>query len=161
MLLCYKMKDFSTLVWLLCVPEDWKRVVVTPIKRVTNLFLKITDPFRWPAFPEKLSNTLLILSSMSKCFSNNDIKIPHQHGFRKGFSTLTQLITVLDDWFSSLDRRTRSNVLLLDRPFALRGHVRSFLWKWKLHDFAFEKRFVGHILNKIIAIWFFKPAPFS
>jgi len=56
----------------------------------------------------------IVLSSMSKCFSNNDIIIPHQHGFRKGFSTLTQLITVLDDWFSSLDRRTRTNVLLLD-----------------------------------------------
>ena len=45
-----------------------------------------------------------------------------------------------------------------NRPFALRGHVTSFLWKWKLHDFAFEKRLVGHILNKIIVIWFFKPA---
>ena len=56
----------------------------------------------------------IVLNSMSKYFSNNDIIIPHQHGFRKGFSTLTQLITVLDDWFSSLDRRTRTNVLLLD-----------------------------------------------
>ena len=27
-----------------------------------------------------------------------------------------------------------------NRPFALRGHVTSFLWKWKLYDFAFEKR---------------------
>ena len=47
-----------------------------------------------------------------------------------------------------------------NRPFALRGHVTSCLWKWKLYDFAFEKRSVGHILNKIIVIWFFKPAPF-
>ena len=55
----------------------------------------------------------IVLSSMSKYFSNNDIIIPHQNGFRKGFSTLTQLITVLDDWFSSLDGRTRTNILLL------------------------------------------------
>ena len=48
-----------------------------------------------------------------------------------------------------------------NRPFALRGHVTSFLWKWKLYDFTFKKRLVGHILNKIMAIWFFKPAPFS
>ena len=40
--------------------------------------------------------------------------------------------------------------------FALRDHVTSFLWKWKLHDFAFEKRLVGHILNKIVAIWSFQ-----
>ena len=31
--------------------------------------------------------------------------------------------------------------------------------KLKLYDFAFEKRLVGHILNKIIVIWFFKLAP--
>ena len=49
---------------------------------------------------------------------------------------------------------------LLNRPFALKGHVTLFLWKWKLYDFAFEKRLVGHILNKIIVIWFFKPTPF-
>ena len=30
-----------------------------------------------------------------------------------------------------------------------------------LYDFAFEQRLVGHILNKIMVIWFFKPAPFS
>ena len=42
-----------------------------------------------------------------------------------------------------------------NRPFALRGHVTSFLWKWKWYDFAFEKRLVGHILNKIMVIWFF------
>ena len=49
----------------------------------------------------------------------------------------------------------------VNRLFALSGHVTSFLWKWKLYDFAFEKRLVGHILNEIIVIWFFKPAPFS
>ena len=48
-----------------------------------------------------------------------------------------------------------------NRPFALRGHATSFLWKWKIYDSAFEKRLVCHILNKIKAIWFFKPAPFS
>ena len=36
----------------------------------------------------------------------------------------------------------------------------GFYEKCKLYDFAFEKRLVGHILNKIIVIWFFKPAPF-
>ena len=33
--------------------------------------------------------------------------------------------------------------------------------KGRLDDFAFEKLLVGLILNKIIMIWFFKPAPFS
>ena len=44
---------------------------------------------------------------------------------------------------------------------AHRGHMTSFLWKWKLYDFFFQKRLMGHILNKIIVIWFVKPASFS
>ena len=47
------------------------------------------------------------------------------------------------------------------RPFALRGQVTSFLWKWQLYDFSFKKWLVGHILNKIIVIWFYKLARFS
>jgi len=44
----------------------------------------------------------------------NNILTPHQHGFRKGFSTETQLISVLDDWLSSLDKRIRTDVFLTD-----------------------------------------------
>ena len=44
------------------------------------------------------------------------------------------------------------------RPFALRGHVTSFL---KKTISGFQKRLVGHILNKVIVIWFFKPVSFS
>ena len=65
--------------------------------------------------------------------------------------------SVGDKMFSTIARST----LLSNRPFALRGHVISFLWKWKLYEFSCEKPLVGHILNKIIVIWFFKPAPFS
>ena len=43
-------------------------------------------------------------------------------------------------------------VVAVDRPFALRGHVTSFLCKRKLYDFAFKKPSVGHILNKITVI---------
>ena len=32
--------------------------------------------------------------------------------------------------------------LYTSRPFALRGHVISFLWKWKLYDFAFKKQWI-------------------
>lgn len=33
---------------------------------------------------------------------------------RKGFSTETQLIPVLEDWLSLLDKRIRTDVLLID-----------------------------------------------
>ena len=40
---------------------------------------------------------------------------------------------------------TESNQSVYNRPLALRGHVTSLLWKWKLHDFAFETLLVGHL----------------
>ena len=40
----------------------------------------------------------------------------------------------------------------LNRPFPLKGHVASLLWKWKSYDFALKKWLVGHILNKMIVI---------
>ena len=53
------------------------------------------------------------------CHLSNHLEIsniltPHQHGFRKGFSTEIQLISVLDDWLSSLDKRIRTDVFLID-----------------------------------------------
>ena len=36
----------------------------------------------------------------------------------------------------------------VNRPFALRGHVTSFLWKWKLYDFAFQKTISGSHLKQ-------------
>ena len=76
---------------------------------------------------------------MSRHFSDNDIITPLQHGFCKGFSTITQLITVLDDWFSSLDKRTKTDVLLLDlsRAFDSVPHQRLL---HKLHYFGVRNR---------------------
>ena len=81
----------------------------------------------------------IVLSSMSRYFSKNDIITPLQHGFRKGFSTVTQLITVLDDWSSSLDKRIRTDVLLLDfsKAFDSVPHQRLL---HKLHYFAVRNR---------------------
>ena len=69
----------------------------------------------------------------------------------------------LDPWRWPKESRLweREALVSVNRPLAVRGHVTSFLWKWKLHDFAFETLLVGHLLNKIIVLWFFKPAPFA
>ena len=63
--------------------------------------------------------------------------------------------------YSNLKKFALTPIKRKNRPFALRGHLTSFLGKWKLYDFAFEKRFAGHILNEVTVIWFFKPAPLS
>ena len=56
----------------------------------------------------------VLCSHLSNHLEINNILTPHQHGFRKGFSTETQLISVLEDWLSSLDKRIRMDVLLND-----------------------------------------------
>ena len=43
-----------------------------------------------------------------------------------------------------------SRAIFINRLLALRGH-----------DFAFETLSVGHLFNKRIVIWFFKPTPFA
>ena len=48
-----------------------------------------------------------------------------------------------------------------NRPFALRGHVTSFLWKWKLYDFFLQKTSSGSCLEQKNSDFVFKPAPFS
>ena len=97
-----------------CLPLDWKRAVVTPVyKRDDKSLPKNYRPISLTCISCKFMEHI-VLSSASKHFSNNDIITPYQDGFRKGFSILTQLITVLDDWFSSLDKRARTDVLLLD-----------------------------------------------
>ena len=47
-----------------------------------------------------------------------------------------------------------------NRPFELRGHVTSFFIKNESYMIFPPKRLVGRLLNRIIVIWFFKPAPF-
>ena len=49
-----------------------------------------------------------------------------------------------------------SKLLVSCRPFALRVFCDIVFVKMKVNDFAFEKRLVGHILNKIIVNWILK-----
>ena len=116
-----------------------KELVVTPIyKKGDKSLPKNYRPISLTCISCKVMEHI-VLSSMSRHFSNNDIITPLQHGFRKGFSTVTQLITVLDDWFSSLDKRTRTGVLLLDfsRAFDSVPHQRLV---HKLHYFGVRNR---------------------
>lgn len=56
----------------------------------------------------------VLCSYLSNHLEINNILTLHQHGFRKGLSTETQLISVLEDWLSSLDKCIRTDVLLID-----------------------------------------------
>ena len=91
----------------------------------------------------------IVLSSTSKYLSQNNVLTTHQHGFRKGYSTVTQLITVLDDWFFALDKRTRSDVLLLDfaKAFDSVPHQRLL---YKLHYYGIRNKTLDWIKSFLL-----------
>ena len=53
----------------------------------------------------------VLCSHLSNHIEINNILTPHQHGFWKGFCTETHPISILDNWFSSLDKRISADVL--------------------------------------------------
>ena len=53
------------------------------------------------------------------------LEAQRQKDFKYSCSFYKQFTSLFETW-------------LCHRPLALRGHVTSFLWKWKLHDFASE-----------------------
>ena len=94
--------------------EKWKTAIVPPIhKKEDKSSPKNYRPISLTCIACKVMENVLS-SHMSRYFKVNNILKPHQHGFHKGSSTETQLISVLNDWFTSLDKRRRTDVLLLD-----------------------------------------------
>ena len=96
------------------LPEEWKKTLVSPVFKKDDKSL--------PNNCRQISLTCILCKIMEHVLCShlcnhlkiNNILTPHQHGFRKGFATETQLISVLDDWLSSLDKQTRTDVLLID-----------------------------------------------
>ena len=97
-----------------CLPEDWKKAVVTPVhKKGDKTLANNYRPISLTCISCKVMEHI-VCSSMYSYLSEHNILTTYQHGFRKGTSTLTQLISVLDDWAHSLDNRFRTDVFLID-----------------------------------------------
>ena len=96
------------------LPEGWKKALVSPVLKKEDKSLPNNyRPISLTCISCKITDHVLC-SHLSKHLEINNILTPHQHGFRKGFSTETQLISVLDDWLSSLYKQTMTDVLLID-----------------------------------------------
>ncbi len=65
-----------------------------------------------------------------------------QHGFRKGYSCVTQLLEVMEDWVEALDRGEDIDVIFLT------SHVPSTKFSHKLLILKLQGYgIVGHVLN--------------
>lgn len=96
------------------IPNEWKLAKIIPVHKggskadVTN--------FR----PISLTCTVckllehIILKHITTYLENETILSPHQHGFRKGLSTVTQLMELAHDISKSIDQQKQVNLIFLD-----------------------------------------------
>ena len=108
------------------IPEDWSKATITPIFKKDNKSNPANyHPISLTCICCKVMEHI-VLSHMAKHLALNNVIINEQHGFRKGLSCETQLITAIHDWATSLNQRTQTDVILLDfsKAFDTVPHVR-------------------------------------
>ena len=96
------------------VPVQWRQAIVTAIYKKGAK----SDPSNYrPISLTCLCCKMLehiVLSHMAKHLSQHNILLDSQHGFRERLSTVTQLITFVHDWATTLEHRGQTDVVLLD-----------------------------------------------
>ena len=96
------------------LPDDWKDASITPIH-------KSGDPlspnnYRPISLTSQVSKIFekIVAAKLTAFLEDNNIISVKQHGFRKGFSCLTNLLESLEYWTGCIDRKTPCDVILLD-----------------------------------------------
>lgn len=96
------------------LPSEWKVAKVIPIHKTGDT--AVPSNFR----PISLTSTSckilehIIAKHLTIFLENNNLLSPHQHGFRKGLSTITQLTEVVHDLALSINNRGQTDIILLD-----------------------------------------------
>ena len=96
------------------LPTDWKQAIVTPIFKKGCRH----DPnnYRPVSLTSQVCKVLefFVSSSITNFLTQNNLITQHQHGFTRGRSCLTNLLTALNDWTLSLDKGIGTDVIYLD-----------------------------------------------
>lgn len=96
------------------VPDDWKTARVKPIHKSGNK--QSVKNYR----PVSLTSTVckllehIIHNSISYFLDEHNILNQHQHGFRKGFSTTTQLVSTIHDFATSINNGKQTDAIFMD-----------------------------------------------
>lgn len=96
------------------IPHDWRTARVVPIlKKGDPLSVLNYRPISIISSCCKLVEHI-VATCITKFLDDNNILSPHQHGFRKGFSTVTQLASVVHFLASVLDTGGHVDMIFLD-----------------------------------------------
>ena len=111
------------------VPTDWKLANVTPIyKKGRKDDLGNYRPVSLTSVPGKLMEQL-IQSTITQHMWDNQMIRPSQHGFMKGRSCLTNLISFYDRVTRLLDEGKAVDVVYLDFSKAFDTVSTAFSWR--------------------------------
>ena len=111
------------------MPDDWRKAMITALYKKGNK----QDPanYRPVSLTSIICKTMehIMFSAIANHLEDNKILTFRQHGFRPGFSCVTQLITAVHDWASILEERGQCDVVLLDfsKAFDLVSHARLYI----------------------------------
>jgi hypothetical protein len=126
------------------VPPDWKVANIRPIfKSGRRDRPENYRPISLTSIPSKLIEHIIV-SSMWKHINNNKIIKSSQHGFRKNFSTTTQLLHVLHHASESLSRRLDYHLVSFDFAKAF-DKVPHNLLVHKLKAYKFSSQVVNWV----------------
>lgn len=108
------------------IPSDWRKARIVPV-------LKKGDPALIANYrPISITSTCcklaehIIANYITTFLNDNKVLTPHQHGFRKGFSTVTQLTSVIHTFASVLNSAGQMDVIFLDfsKAFDVISHAK-------------------------------------
>lgn len=96
------------------LPEDWRSARVVPIfKKGDRLLLQNYRPISLTSSCCKLIEHI-IAHKLNEFLEEHSVLTNHQHGFRKGLSTTTQLVTIVHTFAACLDANSQIDVIFLD-----------------------------------------------
>lgn len=114
------------------LPHDWRYAKITPIPKKANQY--IPSAYRPISLLCACVKVLehIIFKHLSAFIESNNIIDSRQHGFRRGLSTVTQLLEMVHDLASGLDKQSQIDILFLDFEKAFdRVSHRKLLIKFK------------------------------
>jgi len=139
-----------------CFPEVWKKANIKPIPKIKNPSIcKDYRPVSILCVLAKVIEKLVYLQTVEFIEVHN-ILPKYQSGFRKGYSTTTALIKVIDDIRKSADKRLVNLLLLLDMSKAFDCVHHTLLIK-KLRHINFSSSvvnwFQSYLHNRCIRVF--------
>ena len=128
------------------IPKDWKGANVCPVYKKGVKSLPVNyRPVSLTCICCKLLEHI-VSSNLMGHFEANNILSPRQHAFRKSHSCETQLVSVIEDWASSLDSKKQVDVFILDFEKAF-DTVPHELLKTKLFSLGVSKQVLCWVDN--------------